>query len=151
MGDTDAIVAEKLAHALIHGLTPILCIGESERDGEGRYLNIIREQVTRALTPLSPKDRSKVIIAYEPIWAIGKSADQAIGPNDLAEMVLYIHKVVAELLPGKSSSRSLILYGGAVDVVNIRNLAASSRVSGFLIGRASVDPVTFADLAKQLR
>jgi triosephosphate isomerase len=141
-GDTDVIVAEKLAHALAHDLTPILCIGESER---------VREQVTRALTPLSPRDRAKVIIAYEPIWAIGKSADQAIGPNDLAEMVLYIHKVVAELLPGKNSNRSLILYGGAVDVVNIRSLAASSSVSGFLIGRASVDPITFADLAKQLR
>jgi triosephosphate isomerase len=150
-GDTDVIVAEKLAHTLAHDLTPILCVGESERDGEGRYLNIIREQVTRALTPLSPRDRAKIIIAYEPIWAIGKSADQAIGPNDLAEMVLYIHKVVAELLPGKNSNRSLILYGGAVDVVNIRSLAASSSVSGFLIGRASVDPATFADLAKQLR
>jgi triosephosphate isomerase len=151
VGDNDGIVAEKLAHALAQGLTPILCIGESERDGEGRYLNVLREQITRALIPISAKDRTRVIIAYEPIWAIGKSTDQAIGPNDLAEMVLYIHKVVAELLPGKNSTRSLILYGGSVEVDNIRTLAASSRVDGFLIGHASVDPVTFAGLAKQLR
>jgi triosephosphate isomerase len=150
-GDTDTIVAEKLAHALANGLTPILCVGESERDGEGRYLNLVREQMTRALEPLAPKDRSKVIIAYEPLWAIGKSAAGAIGPNDLAEMVLYIRKVIAELLPGKSSRHAEILYGGSVEVANVRTLAASSGVDGFLIGRASVDPSVFAALVKQLR
>ena len=140
-----------MSHALAHGLTPILCVGENERDAEGRYLGIVREKITLAVEPLSPKDRGKVIIAYEPIWAIGKSAAQAIGPNDLAEMTLYIHKVMAELLPGKSSSRSLVLYGGSVEVSNVRELAASSRVDGFLIGRASVDPESFAALVKQLR
>lgn len=150
MGETDALIAEKMAHALAHGLTPILCVGENERDAEGRYLAIVREKITLAVEPLSPKDRGKVIIAYEPVWAIGKSAAQAIGPNDLAEMTLYIHKVMAELLPGKSSRRSLVLYGGSVEVSNVRELAASSRVDGFLIGRASVDPESFAALAKQL-
>jgi triosephosphate isomerase len=150
-GDTDATIAEKLAHALAHGLTPILCIGESERDADGRYLALVREQITRAIEPLTPKDRGRVVVAYEPLWAIGKTAQNAIGPNDLAEMALYIHKVMAELLPGKSSRRSLVLYGGSVEVSNVRELAASSRVDGFLIGRASVDPTSFASLIKQLR
>jgi triosephosphate isomerase len=150
-GDTDLIIAEKLAHALTHGLTPILCVGESERDGEGRYLATVREQITLAIKSLEPKERAKVIVAYEPIWAIGKSAQQAIAPNDLAEMALYIRKVMAELLPGKSSRRSLVLYGGSVEVSNVRDLAASSRVDGFLIGRASVDSVGFTSLIKQLR
>lgn len=149
-GDTDTLIAEKLSHALTHGLTPILCVGESERDGEGRYLTWVREQITRAIEPLEPKERGKVIIAYEPLWAIGKSAEHAIGPNDLAEMALYIHKVIAEFLPGKSSRRALVLYGGSVEVSNVRELAASSRVDGFLIGRASVDPHSFAALVKQL-
>jgi triosephosphate isomerase len=149
-GDTDLIIAEKLAHALTHGLTPILCVGENERDGEGRYLATVREQITLAITSLEPKERAKVIVAYEPIWAIGKSAQQAIAPNDLAEMTLYIRKVMAELLPGKSSRRSLVLYGGSVEVSNVRDLAASSRVDGFLVGRASVDPIGFAALVKQL-
>ena len=149
-GDTDAIVAEKLAHALAHGLTPILCVGESERDGEGRYLAIVREELTVALDALAPKERAEVIVAYEPIWAIGKTADAAIGPNDLAEMVLYIRKVLAELLPGKNSSHSLVLYGGSVEPDNIRALAASSSVDGFLVGHASVDPHTFSLLVKHL-
>lgn len=149
-GDTDNIVAEKLSHALAHGLTPILCVGEHERDGEGRYLAFVREELTSAIESLTPKERAKVIIAYEPVWAIGGTAALSIGPNDLTEMVLYIRKVLAELLPGKSPSRALILYGGSVEPDNIRALAAASSVDGFLIGHASVDPHTFTLLVKQL-
>lgn len=149
-GDTDAIVAEKLSHALTHGLTPIICIGERERDGGGRYLAIIREELTLAIKALSPKERSKVIVAYEPLWAIGKTADAAISPNDLGEMVLYIRKVLSELLPGKSARASLVLYGGSVEAGNVRALMAGSGIDGLLIGRASVDPDTFLALVKQL-
>lgn len=150
-GDTDTLIAEKLAHALAHGLTPILCVGERERDGEGRYLGVVREELTRAMEPLAPKDRAKIIVAYEPLWAIGGDAEHSIGESDLTEMVLYIRKVLAELLPGKSSQQSLVLYGGSVEPGNIRDLAASSGVDGFLIGHASTDPRSFDLLLKQLR
>lgn len=149
-GDTDAIITEKLTRALAHSLTPILCIGERERDSEGRYLAYIREELTAALSPLTVKERTQVIVAYEPLWAIGKTAAFAIEPNDLHEMVLYIRKVLAELLPGKSSARALVLYGGSVEPSGIRELAASSRVDGFLVGHASVDPHTFSLLVKQV-
>lgn len=150
MGDTDQIVAEKLERALAHNLTPILCVGEAVRDSDGAYLALVREEITAALTPLGPKERTRVIIAYEPLWAIGHSAAQAIPHTDLAEMTLYIRKVLAELLPGKSSARSLVLYGGSVEAANIRALAGASGIDGFLIGHASVDPHTFADLAHEL-
>lgn len=149
-GDSNVVVAEKLVHALAAKLIPILCVGEHERDRGGVYLNFIREEITSALTPLSPKDRAKVIIAYEPLWAIGKSAASAIGPDDLTEMVLYIHKVLAELLSGKKSMETLVLYGGSVEPGNIRALAESASISGFLIGHASVDPVSFSALIKEL-
>lgn len=149
-GDTNPVVAEKLAHALAQGLTPILCVGERERDGEGRYLAVVREELTLALEPLALKERAKVIIAYEPLWAIGKTATAAIGPNDLYEMVLYIHKVLAELLPGKNSARIPVLYGGSVEPVNARTLTEHSSIDGFLVGHASVDPNTFSLLVKQL-
>lgn len=149
-GDTDAVVAEKLARALAQGLIPILCIGERERDGEGRYLAFVREEITSALGALTPKERTQVIIAYEPLWAIGKTAADAIPPHELTEMVLYIRKVLAELLPGKSADHSLILYGGSVESGDVRALAASSGVDGFLIGHASVDPHTFSSLVKEL-
>jgi len=149
-GDTDAIVAEKLSHALAHGLIPILCIGEQERDGEGRYLSFIREELTAATQSLAPKERTEVIVAYEPIWAINKDASSAIGPNNLTEMILYIRKVLAELLPGKSSVHTPILYGGSVEPSNARDLAVNSGIDGFLVGHASVDPRAFTLLVKQL-
>lgn len=149
-GETDEIIAEKLDHALAHGLTPILCVGERERDNEGRYLSFVREQLTIALSKLATKDRAGIIIAYEPVWAIDKTADDAIAESDLNEMVSYIRKVLAELLPGKSSARTLILYGGSVEPANTRDLAASSGIDGFLIGHSSVDAKTFAEIVKQL-
>lgn len=149
-GDTDDIVAEKLAHALAQGLTPVLCVGERERDGSGRYLGFVREELASALKPLTAKERGRVIIAYEPIWAIGKSAADAIHVSDLSEMMLYIRKVLAELLPGKSASRATLLYGGSVEPANIRELAGASGTDGFLIGHASADPETFSALTKAL-
>jgi triosephosphate isomerase (TIM) len=149
-GDTPSIVGDKLLRALAHGLVPILCIGERERDGEGRYLMTVREEITSAMAGLTPKERMKVIIAYEPLWAIGKTAGEAIDQRDLAEMVLYIRKVLAELLPGKSSARSLVLYGGSVEPENIRALAGGTSVDGFLIGHASVDAHVFAALVGEL-
>ncbi|HUX80892.1 MAG TPA: triose-phosphate isomerase [Candidatus Paceibacterota bacterium] len=149
-GDTTAIVAEKIRHAFACSLTPILCIGEKERDTEGRYLSFIREEITSALSSLTPKERLKIIIAYEPLWAIGKNALSAIQPHDLVEMVLYIHKVLAELLPGKNSQHVRILYGGSVEPGNIRDLARVTHIDGFLVGRASVDEQIFTALIKQL-
>ncbi len=149
-GDTYPVVAEKLSHAIAHKLTPILCVGEDSRDSEGRYLATVREELTTALEPLDPKDRAKVIVAYEPLWAIGKTTDDAINPNDLAEMVLYIRKVLAELLPGKASHISRVLYGGSVESGNVRDLARTASVDGFLVGHASVDPKTFAQIVRAL-
>lgn len=149
-GDTNSIVAGKLANAIAGNLTPILCVGEHERDREGRYLAFIREAITSALSPLTRKDRIKIILAYEPLWAIGKTAKEAINPDDLAEMVLYIRKVLSEIIPGKSSSDMLILYGGSVEPGNIRDLALASHVDGFLIGHASVEENSFTALVRQL-
>lgn len=150
-GDTNVIVNEKLAHALAHDLTPILCVGERARDAEGRYLSFVREQLTVALESLEPKDRTKVIVAYEPLWAIGKTAADAMHSNDLREMVSYIRKVLAELFPGKGSARSLVLYGGSVEPANASLLAKESGIDGFLVGHASVDPDMFSLLIKNLR
>lgn len=151
LGDTNATIALKLSRALAHGLTPILCVGERERDGEGRYLALIREELTVALEQLTSQERSEIVIAYEPLWAIGENASSAIRSSDLTEMTLYIRKVLAELMSGKKHAHSLVLYGGSVEPDNIRALAKESGIDGFLIGRASVDPSSFSLLAKRLR
>jgi triosephosphate isomerase len=148
-GESDAVIAEKLSHAIAHGLTPILCIGERERDAASAYLAVVRDQISAALGPLAGAGRRKVLFAYEPVWAIGKSAAEAIDPNDLAEMVLYIRKIALELLPGTSAS-ARVLYGGSAEPEDVRALAGGTQVDGFLVGHASVDARAFAALVKAL-
>lgn len=149
-GESDASISEKVRRALTVGITPILCIGERDRDEDARYLAILKAQLGSVLQALSPKEREKIIIAYEPVWAIGKSADDALNASDLAEMSLYIRKLLSEYLPENTARKIKILYGGSVEPSNIRTLAKEGRVDGFLIGHASADPTSFAALQKAL-
>lgn len=147
-GEDTALIAKKVERALSAGLIPVLCVGEHERDREGHYLAVIRKEIASAILPLPQKDRARVIIAYEPLWAIGKTAAEAITAADLTEMVLYIRKVLAELLPKKTSGRTRVLYGGSVEPENARALLEGSRVDGFLVGHASVDAGVFGKLVR---
>ena len=149
-GETDEVILEKAKHTLAHGMSPILCVGERERDHDGKYLAVIRSQIAAVFESLSQKERMQVVIAYEPVWAIGKTALESITPHDLTEMMLYIRKVLGEYLPHKAPARALILYGGSVEPGNIRDLAASSGIDGFLVGHASVDAEMFTSLVKAL-
>lgn len=148
MGETDEVVAEKARHALAHGITPILCVGERERDENAAYLATVRTQIRAVFEVLSQKERLMVVVAYEPIWAIGKSAAEALPSSELGEMVLYIRKVIGEFLPGKAPARSKVLYGGSVEPENIRELAAGSGIDGYLVGHASVEPDMYAQMVK---
>lgn len=150
MGETNDLIFSKVQHALAHNLIPIVCIGERERDPEASYLQFLRSQIAHILEPLSPKERMRIVFAYEPIWAIGKSAAESITPHDLHEMVLYIRKVLADYFPGRASQNVPILYGGSVEPGNIRELAAGSEVQGFLIGHASVEVSSFSALVKAI-
>ena len=125
-------------------------MGEQERDANAAYLALLRQQIASALEPLTQKERMSVIIAYEPIWAIGKTAADAITSADLQEMVLYIRKILSDLMPGKANARIPILYGGSAEPANARELAGGSGIDGFLVGHASVDPKMFSDLVKAL-
>ncbi len=149
-GETNELIARKAQQAIANKLTPILCVGERTRDADATYLQELRAQVTAVLSALTPKDRGTIVIAYEPVWAIGRSAREAITPADLAEMILYIRKLLAEHVTVKAAAKIKILYGGSVEPGNVRELAEGGKVDGFLIGHASVDVPTFTDLVKKL-
>jgi triosephosphate isomerase len=151
MGETDATIAEKMRHALAHGIIPILCVGERARDAGAEYLAFVRGQLSSALTALSQKERMAVVVAYEPVWAIGKTAADALPPQDVAEMVLYIRKVLGEYLPGKAPAKTRVLYGGSAEPDNVRNLAAAGGIDGFLVGHASVEPAMFTGIVRAIR
>ncbi len=150
MGEQDARISSKVQRALAQGLIPIVCIGEHERDSEATYLQFLRAQVSSIFSPLELQERRRVILAYEPLWAIGKSAAESITPHDLHEMVLYIRKVVSDFLPGAAADKIPVLYGGSVEPANIRLLASGSQVDGFLVGHASVEVATFSALVKAI-
>jgi len=148
MGESDAVIAEKTKRAIANGLIPILCIGERERDADARYLLELKKQLHAVYGPLTPRDRLSIIVAYEPVWAIGKQAGDALASSDLREMVLYIRKMLGEYLPGKSAKTAPVIYGGSVEPSNVRGLAGGSDVEGFLVGHASVDPKLFSELVR---
>ncbi|MBP7741142.1 MAG: triosephosphate isomerase [Candidatus Pacebacteria bacterium] len=150
MGETDALLLEKTQHALAHGLTPVLCVGERERDEDAKYLKIIRAEIADIFGPLTQKERMEMVIAYEPIWAIGKTAAEAITKDDLREMIAYIRKVLGDYLPGKAASRTKILYGGSAEAANAPILADDTGIDGFLVGHASADVANYTALIKAL-
>lgn len=149
-GEADALIAEKIKRVLAQGMVPVVCVGERERDEEAQYLREVRAQVTAAMEGLNQKERMQVVIAYEPVWAIGKSGLEAATPSDLEEMVLYLRKLLSDLLPGKANLKVRILYGGSVDATNARDLLSGTDIDGFLVGRASTDGKVFADLIKSI-
>lgn len=148
LGESEEEISQKVRLCLSAGLQPIICIGETVRDAEAQYLKVIRTQLSSVMTPLSPKERAQVIVAYEPVWAIGKTALEAVTPDDLTEMVLYIRKALGEFLPGKSAQKVPVLYGGSVDASNAKILLNGTGVNGFLVGRASTDSKEFSGIIK---
>ncbi|MBI2096232.1 MAG: triosephosphate isomerase [Candidatus Taylorbacteria bacterium] len=150
-GESDETVNIKLRAALEFSLTPILCVGEEARDGEGLYLSFVKNQIEKGLQGLSAREAAKVVIAYEPVFAIGKRADEAAKPDDVTEMVIFTRRVLSDLYTRaqKKGENSLntptVLYGGSVAPPNAAALLAAG-VGGFLVGRESLRMEEFAEI-----
>ncbi len=147
LGETDELVNQKVLSALKAGLTVVLCVGECERDADGEYLKHIASQIKVALKGIQKKDLVKIVIAYEPIWAIGKHALRAASPDDALEVSILIRRVLADLY-GKDASAVHILYGGSVDAKNAWEFLLKSHIDGLLVGRASLDAKVFIEILK---
>jgi|SRR5690554_3831865 len=146
-GETDEGVNHKALVALKAGLTPIVCVGETleERESE-RTLQKIELQVRAALASISAEDASRVVIAYEPIWAIGTGKTAS---SDQAQAIHQeIRKIVAEVFDASVADAMRILYGGSVKPANIGELIAQPDVDGALIGGASLKVESFSGIAK---
>jgi triosephosphate isomerase (TIM) len=149
-GDTNESVHAALVRTAEAGLVPVLCIGESVRSPDGAHWSVIEEQIASALRGAQSL-ASKLIVAYEPVWAIGKSAEQAMQPADLEETVIFIRKTLADILGRKDALKISILYGGSVEPENAATLAAEGGVNGFLVGHASADLTSFIEILKACR
>lgn len=137
-GETDTTLKEKVVLALANGLTPIFCIGEvlEEREANKQEV-VVKSQIENALFALSARDFSKIVLAYEPVWAIGtgKTATSA----QAQEMHAFIRKTVADKYGKEVADGISILYGGSCNASNAKELFANPDVDGGLIGGASLE------------
>jgi triosephosphate isomerase len=141
--ETDQHVCRKVNAAFDQDLIPIVCVGESLQQHEaGATKDIVKEQVTNALNGLDPSRARKVVIAYEPIWAIGSGLAATAG--DAGEVAQWIRKTIGDLFSLKVARDMRIQYGGSVKPENIREFMNEADIDGALVGGASLDPADFA-------
>ena len=149
-GETDTIIAAKIDLALKYGMTPIYCCGEvlAERQAE-KHFDIVRSQVSEALFHLSNEAVSQVIIAYEPVWAIGTGVTASSAQAQ--EMHAFIRSLLTEKFGEQISSEIPILYGGSCNAKNAAELFANPDVDGGLIGGASLKAADFVTIVNSFR
>ena len=148
-GEDNNIINKKVKAALLGGLVPILCVGESERDKDHAYFNIVKKQVEECLRGVSKNSISKVIIAYEPVWAISSTPDRRDAtPEDSKEMAIFIRKVLSGFSTPEIAKATRIIYGGSVSEKDAREFLENGGVDGALPGRASLDPNKFSEIIK---
>lgn len=145
LGETDELISKKVLISLKSQLNVVLCVGEKERDSHGDYLLFLRDQIVNSLNKVQKRYLKNLIIAYEPVWAIGKGSE-AMKPADLHEISIFIKKVLVEIYGKESGIKIPILYGGSVDHKNARDLLKLGEVRGLLVGRESLNPKKFESL-----
>jgi triosephosphate isomerase (TIM) len=142
-GETDEGVHRKTKAALEAGLTPIVCVGETLSEREANLADaVLRRQVKNGLCALTPAEFSRILIAYEPVWAIGTG--RTATPEIAADAHRHIRNLVAAEFTPEQASALRILYGGSVKPDNIKGLMAQDGIDGALVGGASLDPKSFA-------
>jgi len=146
-GETDDVVNLKLKAALEAGLTPIACVGEVLEEREaGLTEDVLRRQCLRAFHAISGKKASKLIVAYEPVWAIGTG--KTATPQMAADAHTLIRTEAAKAFGEEFAGNLRILYGGSVKPENAKALMSESEIDGALVGGASLDPKSFAAIVK---
>ena len=145
--ESDALVNRKMKAALAHEMVPIMCVGEelSVRESGAHVSHVIR-QIRAGVESLTKPDLKKIVIAYEPVWAIGTG--KVATPEDAQEVCAAIREEIENLASAQIAQAMRILYGGSVKSSNVREIMAKPDVDGALIGGASLDPQEFANIVK---
>lgn len=143
--ETDETVNKKLITAFMHNIIPILCVGEAleERDA-GNEFDIVKKQLITALTDLTAEQVADLVIAYEPVWAIGTGINAS--SEQANEMCGYIRKIIEELYGDDVSEKIIIQYGGSVKPSNVSELMNMEEIDGALVGGASLIPEEFIEI-----
>ncbi len=144
-GETDTTVNKRVHKAIEHKLAPIVCVGESlDQRKSDEHFSLVKNQVTAALHDVSEKEVLDVVIAYEPIWAIGTG--ETATPEQAQEMHEHIRSILADLYDEDTAEQINILYGGSMKPGNANELLSLQDVDGGLIGGASLDADSFSEI-----
>jgi len=146
-GETDEVVNRKVRAVFGHGMTPILCVGETlEEHDAGLTESKVTGQLERALQNVSTEDAARLVVAYEPIWAIGTGRNAL--PADAGQVIGLVRQTLASRFSAELADGVRIQYGGSVKPGNIRDFMAHPEIDGALVGGASLDPEEFALIVK---
>ncbi len=147
--ETLEIVRDKVAAAIRNNIAPIICVGETQEERRaGETKQVLHDQITTALSNLTSEDISKVVLAYEPVWAISTFGGEIAKPAEVSGVVAFIRKQVAELYGEKAAREMRILYGGSVDDKIARSYLEINGINGALVGGASIHPQKFAGIVE---
>jgi len=145
-GETNEMIHKKLVRALQDDLKPILCLGETfEQREAGKTEEVLKEQLESALNAIPEEDIAKIILAYEPVWAIGTGLSAT--PQLAQKSHVYLRSLLTDFIGKKKADSISILYGGSVKPDHVPNLIKEKDIDGVLVGGASLDPKTFALIA----
>ncbi|MCU9612913.1 triose-phosphate isomerase [Caldibacillus lycopersici] len=146
--ETDETVNKKVHAAFAHALTPIVCVGETLAQREANETKqVVETQVKKGLEGLTEAQAAKVVIAYEPIWAIGTGKSSSAA--DANEVCGYIREVVAGMFSNETAEQVRIQYGGSVKPSNIKEYMGQTHIDGALVGGASLEPQSFVQLLEE--
>ena len=148
IGESDALVNSKLRAALAHGLTPVLCVGETlEERRQGLTFTTVEGQLRAGLAGVSAAEIGRLALAYEPVWAIGTGVNAT--PGQAVEVHGYLRGLLSELASKEVAQTVRILYGGSVKAENVDGLVAEPEIDGALVGGASLSAPGFVALVKK--
>ena len=148
IGETNQNVNRKIKSSLVSGLRPILCVGERERNQDHSYFNLVKTQLEECLAGISKNSVSKIIIAYEPVWALSSTENRKDATaEDSMEMVIFIRKILFDKF-GSDAKKIRIIYGGSVNEKDAEEFLKNGGVDGLLSGRASLDAKKFSEIIK---
>ncbi len=149
LGENNLFINKKLKSALSASLTPILCVGEDHRDENHEYFSIVRTQIKECLAGINKSLISKIIIAYEPVWALSSTANRRDATaKDSEEMAIFIRKVISDMAGLEIANKAKIIYGGSVNEKDAEDFLRNGGVDGVLPGKASLTAEKFVKIVE---
>ncbi|KKP43626.1 MAG: Triosephosphate isomerase [Parcubacteria group bacterium GW2011_GWA2_33_14] len=149
LNETDEVINKKIKESLLIGLKPILCVGETDEEkNSGKKLEVLEVQITQALKGVMKSEAKNIVIAYEPVWAIGTGNNCSV--DETMSSILLIRKIISKLYNREIADTTKIIYGGSVDSKNTNSYITQTGVNGLLVGGASLNAEEFIEIIKSL-